>query len=143
MASKVHEEKILERQCTQARIADVAIYLHAMACTLSRLDMQIRDGQEGPEFERDKAAALHFLKQAEVWIRERWRQLEQNADDSMRTAAEAEIAHNDALPNKDFAIPEASPVAKGTGRRLNHASIQQFPGDGFESPSQTEGAAAQ
>ncbi len=143
MASKVHEEKILERQVIQARIADVAIYLHAMACTLSKLDAQIREGQEGPEFERDRAAALHFLKQAEVWIRESWRRLEQNADDSMRTAAEAAIEHNNTLANSGFAIPERSPSAQGTGRTLRQDAIKQFPGDGFESPTRTEGAAAQ
>jgi hypothetical protein len=131
LASKEHEEAILERQCVQARIADAAIYLHAMVCTLSKLDMQVRRGEEGVEFERDKAAALHFLDMAELWIRECWRSLRMNADESMRAAAAAAIAHNDTLPNGLFSIPERSqaPGARGTGRRLRQEGIRQFPGD--------------
>ncbi|MGP1347434.1 MAG: acyl-CoA dehydrogenase family protein [Phycisphaerales bacterium] len=131
MASKVNEEKILERQVVQARIADVAIYIHAMACTLSKLDQQIRKQEEGVEFERDKAAALHFLDIAEVEIHTRWRQLRDNADDSMRKAAAAAIEHNNTLPNDRFVIPERSPVAKGTGRAPNQDAIKQFPGEGY------------
>lgn len=128
IASKVHEEKIIDRQVTQARVADVAIYLHAMLCVLSRLDMQIRAGEDGKEFERDRASALHFLDLAELWIRERWRELKRNADDSMRACAAAAIAFNDDLPNDRFSIPEKSPTAKGTGRTIDQGPIKQFPG---------------
>ena len=130
-ASKVHEEKILERQVTQARIADNAIYIHAMACTLSRIDAQVRAGEEGVDFERDKAAALHFLDIAELWVRENWRALNTNSDETMRNAAQAAIARNDALPNSDFVIHEASPSAKGEGRPLHQDAIKQFPGDRY------------
>lgn len=129
LASKEHEERIIERQVTQARIADNAIYLHAMACVLSKLDAQLRANEDGPEFERDKAAALHFLDMAELWIRENWRALHSNADASMRTAAEAALTYNDTLPNSLFIIPEQSPVAKGTGRTPDQSAIKQFPGD--------------
>jgi alkylation response protein AidB-like acyl-CoA dehydrogenase len=136
VASKVHEEKILERQTVQARIADVAIYIHAIACTLSKLDAQIRKGQEGPEFERDKAAALHFVDMAEVWIRQKWRELKDNADTSMRLCAAAAIAHNDTLSNDAFVIPETSPTSRGEGRRPNQDAIKQFPGDGYHDREQ-------
>ncbi len=126
MASKVHEEKILERQTIQARVADVAIYLHAMACVLSRLDAQLRAGEEGPDFDRDKAAAMHFIDIAEREIRRRWRDLREHADDSMRIAAAAALAHNDTLPNADFVVPEKSPVAKGTGHTPDQSGIKQF-----------------
>lgn len=142
LASKVHEEKILERQAIQARIANAAIYLHAMACTLSKLDMQLREGQEGEEFERDRAAALHFFELADVEIRRQWQLLRQNADESMRVAAQAAIAHNDGMPNSMFRIPEKSPSAVGTGRTTDQSAIPQFPGDGFEALSETEEAQA-
>lgn len=128
MASKVHEEKILERQTAQAPVADNAIYLHAMLCVLSKLDSQIRAGQDGPEFERDRASAMHFLDLAERWIRENWRLLHRNSNTSMRVAAEAAIVHNDGLPNDRFVIPERSPVAQGTGRAPDQSAIKQFPG---------------
>jgi alkylation response protein AidB-like acyl-CoA dehydrogenase len=128
VASKVHEEKLLERQCAQARIGDNGMLLFAMACTLSKLDMQIRRGDDGVEFERDRAAAEHFLALAELEIRRNIRALGENADESMRVAAEAAIAHNDTLPNDQFAIPESSPVARGQGRELEQEHIKQFPG---------------
>ncbi|MFG0273745.1 MAG: acyl-CoA dehydrogenase family protein [Phycisphaerales bacterium] len=130
MASKMHEEKIIERQCVQARIGDNGMWLHAMACTLSKLDMQIRRGDDGVEFERDRAAAEHFLAMAEIEIRRNIRALGENADDSMRRAAEAAIAYSDTLPNDRFVIPESSPVAKGQGAKLEHEHIKQFPGAG-------------
>ena len=114
------------------------MYIHAMACTLSKLDMQLRDGQEGEEFERDRAAALHFLELGELEVRRAWRELRQNADISMRTAADAAIAHNNTLPNSDFHIPESSPNAKGTGRGVDQSQFKQFPGDGFEVANQQQ-----
>ncbi len=141
-ASQVEQEKIVERQTVQARIADSAIYLHAMACTLSKLDRQIRAGEEGVEFEADKAAALHFLDLAELWIRDSWRALRFNADPSMRRAASAAIAYNDTLPNGDFIIPERSPVARGTGRTPSQHGIKQFPGDAKAPPAEVDGTHA-
>ncbi|HBS28878.1 MAG TPA: acyl-CoA dehydrogenase [Phycisphaerales bacterium] len=136
LASKEHEEKILDRDTIQARIADNAIYLHAMACVLSRLDQQLRDAQEGAEFERDRSAALAFLDMAELWMRDNWRHLREHCDDTMRRAAAAAIAHNDAMPNALFSIPERSPTAKGTGRTLKQEGIRQFPGDRHKAEAQ-------
>jgi alkylation response protein AidB-like acyl-CoA dehydrogenase len=129
LASKVHAEKIIDRGSIQALIADNAIYLHAMACTLAKLDHQIRAGEDGAEFERDRAAGIHFLDLAAHWIRANWRALQTNPFGTMRKAADAAIAHNDTLPNSLFAIPERSPTAAGTGRTLRQDGIKQFPGD--------------
>ncbi|RMH30636.1 MAG: acyl-CoA dehydrogenase [Planctomycetota bacterium] len=123
------QEAILTRQCAQARLADAAILLHAMACTLSRLDRQLRAGEDGVEFERDRTAAEHFLDLAELEIRSRFRELTENADSTMLTAAEAALRHTDTLPNSEFVIPEKSPVAAGTGRTPCQDGIRQFPGD--------------
>lgn len=129
IASKRHQEAIITRQAVQARLADAAIMLHAMACTLSKLDRQLRTGEDGLEFERDRAAAEHFLDLAELAIRNSFRELTENADETMLRAADAAIRHNDALPNSDFIIPERSPVAAGTGRTPVQDGIKQFPGD--------------
>lgn len=131
VASKIHAEKILERQGVQALIADNALYINAMVCTLSKLDRQIRAGEDGPEFERDRAAALHFLDLAELAVRDNWRRLRVNEFQTMRSASEAAIAHNDTLPNSLFVIPEKSQVAEGTGRPLKQDAIKQFPGDAY------------
>ena len=137
LASKRHQEAIITRQAVQARLADAAVYLHAMACTMAKLDGQIRSGDDGVEFERDRAAAEHFLDLAELWIRQSYRELTENADETMLRAAEAAITHNDTLPNSDFVIPERSPVAAGTGRTPNQDAIKQFPGDAHAHASAT------
>ena len=127
-ASKKYEEAIITRQCVQARLADNAMWLHGFACTLSKLDQDLRRGGDGAEFERDRAAALHFFDLAETFFYANIRELSENADDSMLKAAAAAIRHSDAMPNNEFSIPEKSPVAKGTGRALKQDGIKQFPG---------------
>ena len=129
--SRIHREAIIERQPVQARLADAAIWLHAWGCALSKLDQQLRAGAEGVEFERDKAAAMHFFDMAEVAIASAFRALYENADESMRKAASAALTYSDTLPNSDFIIPERSPVAQGQGRTPNQDAIKQFPGDAY------------
>ncbi len=133
--SKRYEEKILDRQAVQARFADNAMWLYAMACAMSRLDSQLRQGEDGAEFERDRQACLHFLDLAELAIRRNFAALSDNADESMLACAQAAIAHNDTLPNSLFYIPERSPVAAGTGRTPDRTHIRQFPGDAPASPA--------
>jgi acyl-CoA dehydrogenase family protein 9 len=131
-ASRIYEEQIVSRQAVQARIADTAVWLHAWACTLSRLDHDVREGGEGPEFERNRAAAMHFFSLAEVAIHHNFREIYENSDDTMLKAADAALKHNATLPNSDYSIPERSPVAKGTGRKLKQEGIKQFPGKSAE-----------
>jgi hypothetical protein len=129
LMSKKYREEILNKQTIQARISENTMWLHAVACTLSKLDQQLKANESGPQFERDKAAALHFIDMAELVINTNISRLNKNADDSMRTAASAALKHNDTLPNADFIIPESSPNAKGTGRIPPKENIKQFPGD--------------
>ena len=127
--SKKYDAEIVTAQVVQARLADMAIYLHAWACTLSRLDQQVRQGADGPEFARDKAAAMHFFDIAELETRKRINELYENADDSMKQAADAAIAFSDTEPTEDFVIPEKTPTdALGRGRTPNQDAIKQFPG---------------
>ncbi len=129
LASARFEEKILERQAIQARLGDAAMWLHAYACTLSKLDKQMRAGVNGPEGERDREAAIHFMDMAEQEIERLFSELYRNADHSMLKAADAALRHNDTLPNDLFIIPEKSPVAAGTGRPPVRDGIKLFPGD--------------
>ena len=134
--SKRYDAKILERQAVQARMADVAVLLHAWACTLAKLDADLRqhggNGANDLEFQRDKAAAIHFFDLAEVELRERLRALYENADDTMLLAADAAMAHSDSLPASDFIIPERTPTAlRGQGRKAKQEGIKQFPGDPY------------
>ncbi len=129
LTSKRHREEIIRRQAVQARIADNAIYLFALSCALSKMDVQIRRGESGAAFERDRAAFEHFFDLVELEIAKNIRSLKKNADASMRRAAEAARKHSDTLPDEDFYIHEASPVAKGKGKTVPVEHIQQFPGN--------------
>lgn len=129
LASKRLAEQIVTAQATQARLAENAILMYAWACVLSKLDRQLRRGEYGVAFERDKAAALHFLRLADLRIRANVRALSDNADKTLRAAAAAQFAYNDTLPNADYYIHESSPVAKGTGKPVQTEAIRQFPGD--------------
>ncbi len=130
LASKRLEEKIVNAQAVQARLADNAVLLFAWSCVLSRLDQQLAQGAQGPKWERDKLAGLHFMHLAHEQIQENVRQLSRNADDSMRRAAEAAFAWVSTLPNERYYLHEASPNAAGTGHPVQEDYIKQFPEDG-------------
>jgi alkylation response protein AidB-like acyl-CoA dehydrogenase len=135
--SKKYDVKMLDRQAVQARIANVAILVHAYLCTLAKIDLDLRkNGNNGVdlEFARDRAAAIHFLDMAEVEIRENIRSMYENADETMLDAAEAALKHCQSLPNSSFIIPERSPHpgAKGSGRTPGQNGIKLFPGEKWE-----------
>ncbi len=135
-----YQEAILTRQAIQARLADVAIYLHAWLCTLAKLDLDLRQHSGNGndlEFKRDRAAAMHFFDIAELEIRNRFRELYENADETMLETSAAALAHSDSLPNSKFIISERSPNAKGTGRTPTQLGIKQFPGDPVHQHAQT------
>jgi hypothetical protein len=123
------QEKIVTRGTIHARISDSAMWLHGMACTLARLDKQVRAGESGPAFERDKAAALHFLDMADHEVRLAFAGLYDHADDTMVAAAKAALAYSDTLDTGKFIIPERSPNAAGKGRVAQKEFIKQFPGN--------------
>jgi alkylation response protein AidB-like acyl-CoA dehydrogenase len=131
-ASKRYREDIITRQAVQARVADSAIWLHAWACTLSKLDHDLKhaNGQTGDaEFERNRAAAFHFFELAECGVHTSFHELYENPDDSMLKAAAAALKFSETLPNSDYYIPEKSPIAKGTGKGHKQDGVKQFPGD--------------
>jgi hypothetical protein len=138
-ASKLYADNIISYQAVQGRVADSAIYLHGIACVLSRLDRQLHAGESGPRFERDRLAALHFIDLAEHEIRQRFHALFDNDDDTMRSAAKAALDYSETQPNNRYVIPERSPNARGTGRVNKQDGIKQFPGDG-STPDHDEGA---
>lgn len=132
--SKKYDVKMLDRQAVQARMANIATLLHAQICTLSKLDSDIRahgnNGAGDLEFQRDKAAALHFFDLAEVEIRDNIRNLYDHADDTMLALADVAIRLTDATDPAAFVIPEKTPTQqRGKGRTAKQTGIKQFPGD--------------
>jgi alkylation response protein AidB-like acyl-CoA dehydrogenase len=143
VASKMHGEKIVNRQAVQARLADSAMWLHAWACVLSRLDHDLKSPKAVSLARRDRAAAEHFMDMAEQNIRLSLEEIHRNTDRTMLAAAQAALVHSSTLPNSEFSIPEKSPVARGTGRKLSQHGIKQFPGDRHSAPGSDEPETAQ
>ncbi len=133
MVSKWEREAIVTRQVQQARVADNAVLLFALAASLSKMDSQIRKGESGPAYARDRAAFAHVFDLFEDQIHANIGELRDNADATMHPAARAAFAYMDTLPNADYAIHESSPVARGMGMTLPVEHVKQFPGDGYVS----------
>ena len=125
LATRRYREQIISRQLVQARLADSAIWLHAFACTLSKLDRDIRLGLD----HRHRAAAMLLFDMADAQIRASWNALFNHHDESTRAAADEALRFSSTLPNDRFILPESSPNARGAGRRPSQAGIKQFPGD--------------
>jgi alkylation response protein AidB-like acyl-CoA dehydrogenase len=130
MVSKWEREDIVKHQAQQARVANNAIYLFALSASLSKMDDQLRTGEYGPEFERDRAAFEYLFDWLAVKIHQNFGEMADNADDSMREAAEAARSFNDTLPNDEFYIHEGSPLGRDAGKTPPSEYIQQFDGDG-------------
>ncbi len=128
MVSKWEREDIVTRQAQQARVADNAILIFALSCALSKMDQQLRDGDHGVEFQRERAAFAHLFDLFELKIEHNGESMQDNADDSMREAAVAALGYVETLPNSEFVIHESSPIAKGTGMALDMEHVKQFPG---------------
>ena len=129
ITGKRYDSKMFSAQCAQARLGDVAMWLHAWACSLSKLDQLVRRGTNGPEFTRDKTAALHFFDLAELEIKSKITELTEHADDSMTTAAEAALAFADTMPDSDFVLSERSPTGRQDDAwQPKQEHIKQFPG---------------
>jgi hypothetical protein len=116
------------RGAIHARLADMAMWLHASACVLSKLDRSLKAGASGAAWERDRAAGLHFLDLARHEYEQSVRALFQNPDETMALASKAALAYSDTLPNARFVLPERSPNAMGQGRAVKKDFIKQFPG---------------
>ena len=130
LVSKWEREEVVKHQAQQARVANNAIYLYALSTSLSKMDDQLRTGEFGPQFERDRAAFEYLFDWFENEIHRNFGEMRTNADESMREAAEAARSYNDTLPNDDYYIHEGSPLGRDAGKTPPSEHIQQFDGEG-------------
>jgi alkylation response protein AidB-like acyl-CoA dehydrogenase len=126
---KEWEDRLVTEQTIQARLSMCAIYIHAMICALSRLDANMRKGMTADQAAYEAALVEHLCALFNNAIEEELRALRVNADDSMKRAAAAVLAHADTLPNSGFAIPERTPdmKARGTGRTQKPSDLSSVP----------------
>ena len=109
-------------------VTKMVIWIHAMTCSLSRLDRSVRQGTNGTELEDERAIVDHVFELGRLEIEAARRALRNHADDSMRRAAAAALRHVATLPNSEYVIPERTPddAARGTGRDPDQTHIPQF-----------------
>lgn len=128
MMFKEHEEKLITNQMIQARLSMCALWIHAMICSLSKLDRNVRNDLDGDALKYETTVVQHLIDLATLEIDNELRSLRTNTDSSMRAAAAEVLKKIDTLPNGDYAIPERTPdqKARGTGKQVDQSAIQQF-----------------
>jgi alkylation response protein AidB-like acyl-CoA dehydrogenase len=128
MMFKEHEESLVGNQFIQARLSKCALWIHAMVCTLSKLDRRIREGISGAELDHEMHVVSHFCTMANAEIESETRGLRWNYDRSVRTTADSVLKWAATLPNNRYSIPERTPVdgARGSGRCVASPHIPDF-----------------
>ena len=128
MMFKEKEETLITNQTTQCRLSWIVIWIHAMACSLSKLDMSIRNGADEATITHDRAMVDYIMAYGSYKIQGWFRALRQNSDKSMLVAAQSAWEFGGTLPNSDYYIPERTPDldARGTGKDCDQEFIKQF-----------------
>lgn len=125
---KERQESLVTDECTHARLSMAALWIHAMTCSLSKLDRNLRSGLDGADLEYEMGVVEHLFALGEIGFDTEIRALRTNADTSMRRAADAALKRIDGFANADYSIPERTPAVdvRGTGRRLDDPAIPSF-----------------
>jgi len=144
---KTHEEGLITNQMIQFRLSWIVCWIHAIACSLARIDQSIRRGTNGSNLEDEMRTVEHICAIGGQEIEDNMRRLYQNADETMRRAAKANYRQLASVPNSEYSIPERTPdkTAFGTGRELKQDHIRQFGSGSLYEPksnSKNENASA-
>ena len=140
MMFKEHEESLIANQMVQSRLAVASLWIHAMLCSLSRFDANIRNGLQGAALDHEMKVVQHICAIGNEEYANSLRDLRSNTDKTMREAGESVLSWVDQFPNNAYAMPESSPVADargrdGHGRNPDQDQIQQFgSGTTFQGP---------
>jgi hypothetical protein len=129
---KAHGERLISAQMIQRRLSWSVMWIHAMLCSLARLDQSIRKGTNGAALEQEKRIVEHICAVADQEITNALRKLRTNTDRTMITCAAATVEQADGQPLSDYIVPERTPddSARGKGRQPDQTHIPQF-GAGF------------
>ncbi|MDE1037438.1 MAG: acyl-CoA dehydrogenase family protein [Phycisphaerales bacterium] len=124
---KEKEEALISNQTTQCRLSWIAIWIHAMSCSISKMDKSIRN-DDATQIAHDSAMLDYIMEYGAYKIQGWMRALRQNPDKTMLHAAEEALKFSDTLPNSDYYIPERTPdlTARGNGKPCDTESITQF-----------------
>ena len=124
---KEKEEALITNQTTQYRLSWIAIWIHAMACSISKMDKNIRNNDTATN-EHDRAMLDYIMDYGTYKIHGWMRALRQNPDVSMLKAAEKALEFGESLPSSNYYIPESTPdlSVHGKGKVCDQDGIKQF-----------------
>ena len=124
---KEKEEALITNQTTQYRLSWIAIWIHAMACSISKMDKNIRNNDTATN-EHDRAMLDYIMDYGTYKIHGWMRALRQNPDVSMLKAAEKALEFGESLPSSNYYIPESTPdlSVHGKGKVCDQDAIKQF-----------------
>jgi alkylation response protein AidB-like acyl-CoA dehydrogenase len=131
MMFKEHEESLITNQFVQERLSLGVLWIHAMLCSLSKCDSNLRKGLDGAALEHEMKIIEHLCAHGNAAFTEAMRSLRTNDDATTRRAGLSVLAWIDQYPTEDYVTPETSPVADARGRdghgfHADQSQIQQF-----------------
>ena len=125
---KEHEEKLVTNQFIQERLSWASIWLHAIACVLSKLDQSIRNNISSKNLEKERAIANHAISIGEREIKDSLRKLYDNKDEITKKCWEAIWRDVETMDLNKFYLPESTPN-KDTleiSKKHSQVNIKQF-----------------
>ena len=128
-----HKEGMVANQMVQRRFSWAAIWLHAVFCTLSRLQQTMDTSKDSQRIKEETTVARYFCSLAFEAIDAEFAGMYRNSDDAMRACAKVALEESSRRPQANYAMPESTPDpdAFGKGRPLKQDGITQF-GDGSQ-----------
>jgi len=128
MMFKEHEERLVTDQLIQSRLSMAALWIHGIACSLSKCDRHLRQGLDGEARASELALIEHLVALFANEVRIELDGLRQHANRTIKVAAEGVLKRVAALPNERYSMPEKSPnpEAFGKGRPADTEDVQQF-----------------
>merc|ERR1739836_200597 len=102
MMFKEHEESLITNQLIQRRLSLASLWLHAMTCTLSRFDANLRNGLDGAAMDHELAVVEHLCAIGNSEFAAAIRALRQNHDETTRAAGLSVLNWIDQYPNEDY-----------------------------------------
>ncbi len=122
------DEKIVTEQHTQRRLSMAAIWIHALTCSMSKVDMLLKKGVNGNDIRQEITLLEHVFSLGEEEIRLAFNGLRENPDDTIAAASDVALDRMASLPNNEYVLPEKTMDldARGTGREPDQTNISQF-----------------
>ena len=122
------KERFATDHLTQSRLSEFVIRIHALICSLSRLDMNLGNGMSGADLEYERSVVEHLFALFEHDIEAIRTELRQNCDSTVERAARSALEWARTLPNGKYVIPESTPdaSARGQGKQVDHTHIKDF-----------------